>query len=362
MFTQRFLTSLFFLQMLLQLPSMAGEAHTWKRLLPEKLPDRIQASKEAYYDQVKAAGSGLSLMPHFLIVPTLQRWRPGSVVRVAFEEGSPELHARIAEAANRWVTTSGANVRFSFKDNAGNFRKWSSNDSAYAAEIRIRFTPERAVDAGYWSHVGRDSINRKIDGGGPGQASMQFDSFHFELPEDWDTVVLHEFGHALGFEHEHQNPEGGCDFRFLDDPGYIPTLENGVYTKDASGRRPGLYTFLNGEPNKWEKDRTDANLGQLKTSSAFVTGSFDKYSIMKYFFDAGMFVKGENSACYTRRDANLKLSPQDIAGIKLAYPSQAAGIAFANSLRTNTIGLLRSSSTATQELKGSLDTQLKSAK
>lgn len=362
MFAQRFFTSLLLLP-LFHSPSMAVEPSSWKRLLPEKLPDHIQDSKDAYYDQVKIAGSGLSMMPHFLIVPTLQRWRPGSVVRVAFEEGPPELHARIAEAANRWVTIGGANITLSFKDNAGNFRKWSGSDTVYAAEIRIRFTPERAADAGYWSHVGRDSINRRIAGGGAGQASMQFDSFHHELPADWDTIVLHEFGHALGFEHEHQNPNGGCDFRFLDDVGYVPTRNvNGVYINDTAGRRPGLYTFLSGEPNNWDKPRTDANLGQLKTSSAFLAEAFDKYSIMKYFFDAGMFVNGANSACYTKRDSNLKLSPQDIAGVKLAYPNQAAQIAFANNLRTNTIGLLRSSTAATQELKGSLEIQLKSTK
>lgn len=57
--------------------------------------------------------------------------------------------------------------------------------------------------------VGRNAVNAALPGGGPGQASMNLAGFDIALPADWQAVVRHEFGHALGFEHEHQSPAGG---------------------------------------------------------------------------------------------------------------------------------------------------------
>ena len=70
--------------------------------------------------------------------------------------------------------------------------------------------------------VGNDSIDPTIVGAG--EASMNFGGFAQGPPPGWEATVLHEFGHALGFQHEHQLPVGGCDleFRWEDDPGYQP--------------------------------------------------------------------------------------------------------------------------------------------
>jgi hypothetical protein len=53
-------------------------------------------------------------------------------------------------------------------------------------------------NGGYWSHVGKDSIDSTLSGGGPGEASLNLDSFDKSLPSDWRGIVMHEFGHALG--------------------------------------------------------------------------------------------------------------------------------------------------------------------
>lgn len=156
------------------------------------------------------------------------------------------------------------------------------------------------------------------------QASMNFDSFDKELPADWAGTVRHEFGHALGFEHEHQSPVGGCDFRFDDDQGYEKSLDaNGWYTNDRQGRRPGLYTYLGGKANYWPPLVVDFQLRNIPTTSAFLIGPFDKQSIMKYFFDAAMFISGDQSPCYSQPE-NETLSAQDIAGVQKAYPPNSA--------------------------------------
>ncbi len=196
----------------------------------------------------------------------------------------------------------------------------STTDTAYAADVRISFNQE-----GYWSLVGQDSVNSAIIQ--PGQASMNFGGFTLFRPADWEGVVIHEFGHAFGFEHEHQNPIGGRDdeFRWKDDPGYLPTTDTaGEYIQDSQNKRPGIYTVLGGPPNSWLQAKVDFNLRQLPDSHAYMIGPFDRNSIMKYYFPAWMFASGEQSRCYSKE--NLQLSAGDKTGFAKAYPAAPADI------------------------------------
>jgi hypothetical protein len=291
----------------------------------EAFPDSVQASIENHRRQLAIASQSVTSVPSYLLVPTLNRWQPGSVVRVAFSGGDSELRSKIEDAANEWAKPGIANIKFQFRDATGKFLEWSATDPDFRAEIRVAFGS--GSGGGYWSHVGRDSINRDMAGGRPGETSLNLDSFDRGLPSDWRAVVIHEFGHALGFQHEHQNPVGGCDFRFEDDVGYVQTKNaQGWFIPDPNGHRPGLYTFLGGYKNYWPQAKVDFNLKALQVSSAYLVGQFDKLSIMKYFFDAFMFTAGENSPCYTSTE-NLVLSAQDKEGARKAYSFDAIAIA-----------------------------------
>jgi hypothetical protein len=251
------------------------------------------------------------------VVSRSRTWPQRRAITVAFQGGASTLRSQIAQSLQPWADA--ANITFDFgpRTDQGQFREWSDSDTTYAADVRIGFRD--GSQGGYWSLVGRDSTNPALVK--PNQQSMNFEGFPNSLPQDWQSTVLHEFGHALGFEHEHQSPVSPCEqeFHWNDDAGYTQTRDMyGQYIPDSLGKRPGIYTVLEGPPNKWSKDQIDFNLRQLPNSADWILSSFDKKSIMKYQFDGWMFVNGPQSACYS--DENMALSPEDIAAAQKIYP------------------------------------------
>ncbi len=239
-------------------------------------------------------------------------WNPQEMaLTVAFLGGSEDLREKIISTVNAWSTA--ADIRFDF-GTPGAFHEWTRADVTYKASIRIAFDQQ-----GYWSFIGSDSIDPSV--AGPAQASMNFQGFSQGLPDDWQGVILHEFGHAIGFEHEHQSPGSNCnaEFRYQDDPGYVATKDMyGSFVPDSQGRRPGIYTVLGGPPNDWTSQQVDFNLRQLANTSDLRFSAFDVKSIMMYSFQSWMFVNGDQSSCYTPE--NQILSQQDQRAALEVYP------------------------------------------
>jgi len=279
-------------------------------LLPAEARARLEF-RDRYLGSLPATTGNA---PSYVIAST-KRWSPGSTLTVAFRGGSDLLRADIAAAAQRWVQFG--NLKLSFKNANGAWLEWAPTDTTPAADIRVGFS-----ERGYWSYVGTDSRDPIVSA--LTKPSLNLQQFDIERPGDWRTVVIHEFGHAIGFEHEHQNPVGGCDdqFRWYDDPGYQYTRNvNSEFIPDPEGHRPGLYTLLGGPPNRWDRAMVDQNLRQLPDSHAYEPGDFDAHSIMMYAFPAWMFVTVP-SRCYSVE--NEDLSEKDREGAARAYPAVAA--------------------------------------
>lgn len=110
------------------------------------------------------------------------KWNKG-ILTVKFLDGQSDVQEKIKKYAVEW--TKHANIKFEFV---------TSGD----ADIRISFNKP-----GSWSYVG-SCIPSTI---GQNDATMNYGWLTPSIQDsEYSRVVLHEFGHALGFVHEHQSP------------------------------------------------------------------------------------------------------------------------------------------------------------
>jgi hypothetical protein len=196
---------------------------------------------------------------------------------VRFIGGTAAQQAKAKEQAQWW--TAFANLKFDF-------------NNAADAEIRISFDP----NDGAWSYIGTD--NRGIP---TNQATMNLGFM------DGGTAG-HEFGHAIGMAHEHQNPAGGIEWN------------------EAT-----VIQSLSGPPNNWDEATIRHNVLEKYRVDQIQGTSFDPDSIMLYFFPGNWVKSGVGT------HANEVLSSVDKAYIASAqaYPKTAPTVVDATELKVN---------------------------
>jgi hypothetical protein len=154
------------------------------------------------------------------------------------------------------------------------------------AEIRIAFQ-----DDGSWSAVGTDALVQEFFK--PAEATMNYGWLtESSTDEEYSSVVLHEFGHALGCVHEHESPAA-----------------------EIKWNKPVVYRDLAGPPNFWDKETVDSNVFHKYAVSQTKFTTFDKDSIMLYSFPASWTLNGQSY------EENETLSALDRKFIGECYPS-----------------------------------------
>jgi serralysin len=197
------------------------------------------------------------------------RWNTGDKIHVRFMEGDDSLKARVQEVAERWTGPDMAHLEF----------VW---DDADDAEIRVAFQQ----GDGSWSYLGTFCKQIPSDEPTMNYGWLTPDSDDDELRR----VVLHEFGHALGLIHEHQNPQGGVDWN-----------------------EPAVIADLSGPPNNWDEDQIRNNVLNHYDPGEVSATDVDPNSIMMYPIPAAWTNDGFSA------DLNGDLSETDVEFIRREY-------------------------------------------
>lgn len=237
--------------------------------------------------------SNLSLNQVRAALQKSKKWPPNiKTITVKFLEG-PEYKKAWVEKVIKEQLEPYCGLTFVFSDKHSN------------PMITITFK----LSYGAYSYVGTDCLQKQtpetmnlgwVDP--PGNlygGKFTFNGIEYEVPpgeaRNGNAVggtVLHEFGHAIGLIHEHQNPTGS-------------TIQWDIEK---------VYQEFSGPPNNWGKAQIDHNILNKYDETQLNTTQFDPKSIMLYFFPPYLTTNGVGT------QANFQLSDTDKKFIEEQYP------------------------------------------
>jgi hypothetical protein len=208
---------------------------------------------------------------------------PDNRISVCFLEVGTQGRNHVAEVAQRWMEATGLQLDF------GPPGSPRTCNSASPSNIRVSFT-----GAGHWSLLGTEA--KRVGSGSPTLNLGGMNKASFTELED--GIILHEFGHAIGFDHEHQSPASVCESEFN-------------------------WDFLYAEMGSWgwSRHKIDVNMRQIPPSTKLTTiSTFDLESVMLYSLKREFFRSDVvNPACFIPK-ANNTISRLDREAVATVYP------------------------------------------
>lgn len=196
------------------------------------------------------------------------KWLAGDTISISFVDGTDAQKALVRRFAQGWIDGL-ANLRFSWQDPPN-------------TAIRISFKY-----SGSWSVIGTTCKTVPKD-----QPTMNFGWLTPGVSdEEARRVILHEFGHALGLIHEHQNPISSIKWN-----------------------KPAVIADLSGPPNNWDGATIDHNMFEQYPPNEIAGTKLDTTSIMMYPIPQSWTLDG------TSAGMNNDLSSTDRTFIRKQYP------------------------------------------
>lgn len=154
--------------------------------------------------------------------------------------------------------------------------------NASEATIRIGMEPGKS-----YSYIGRDAL----------QIASNVKTMNLGwLGSDANNnrnVILHEFGHALGFIHEHMSPVAAI-----------------AWDKEK------VYAYYAGAPNYWTKEMVDRNVFMKYSSTQTNYSAYDPLSVMHYAIDPSLTTDGKG----TPFNSNLSQTDKQFATVFYPFP------------------------------------------
>lgn len=228
---------------------------------------------------------------------------PGSTpnnikIGVVFLDGTEEQKKQVRELAQTWITEAKAGIEWVFDP-------FDPTNPA-VNQIRITFRGKDGPwDRGNWSAVGREALDIP-----KAQPTMSFATENGKAPGQ--RAILHEFGHALGLEHEHQHPWRTFDL----EPKKAVIVKDHVNTAWCSKKDPldpKKTVFMTQQ--ECEK-KVEEQIIKTKLVAQLCPGStaYDPASVMHYPIPAAWTVQGKPIG------GADTLSPGDTKCIGATYP------------------------------------------
>lgn len=214
---------------------------------------------------------------------TEKMWNPGTVISVYLGTMTTEfVKSKVRQYAKTWEQY--ANIKFNF---VTDFK---------TANVKAGFF----YNGQSWSLVGRDALAN------PNSYTMNFGWFNDTThDEEFSRVVIHEFGHVLGFLHEHKSPVSPLQW-------------------DVNKAYKYFY-----DKNGWSKTDVDNQVIAKYAQNNTNFSAYDPLSIMHYMIPQELLLNG------IATPLNTTLSPTDILYARIWYPFPPTGINAIGELRTN---------------------------
>jgi len=231
-------------------------------------PDDQQSYDAAIKENPGNAGSTRGTRRKRSLIDYSKLWANGRTLKIAFIDDPDDEHKqKIIRAASQWLPY--INLSFDFVE---------------GLEGDIRIATKNNINS---SMLGTDALLIHPDWP---TMDLSVKPEH----EDFEVIVTHEFGHALGAMHEHQHPEANIPWD-----------------------KPKVYAFYqNREMNPLTKEQVDRNLFEpFNTIEAFYT-PYDRNSIMHHPV-ANTLTLGDWEI-----PINRKISKKDKQLMKLLYPKR----------------------------------------